>query len=218
MKIVDRIVSALLSLAVIPVAIFTPILHWVYQILGYDIVNSLLGGKLSDGADTGMTEDNVSLYWLYDTLKGFGIDFKEMFANAEVNPVAETVMPFIETAVVFFAVTLVIALVTCIVSAVTNAKKTRMILSGCGIVSLIGMMISFNKFASPVIAGDVTIGSLFDIPALSFITKIYTINLSSAWVFMVMLFAAVILWTLSFILTSDKEDGNKKRKKQGKKV
>ena len=213
MKIADRIVSALLALAVIPTAIFTPILHWIYQILGYDIVNSLLGGKIGDVSDTGMTEDNVSLYWLYDTLKGFGVDFKEMFSKTETNPVTEPIMPFIKTAAIFFVVTLVIALVTGIVCAATNAKKTRMILSGCGIVSLIGMMVSFNKFAVPIMAGDVTVGSLFDMPALSFITKVYTINLSTAWVFMLMLFAAVILWTLSFILTSDKEEGNKKRKK-----
>lgn len=213
MKTADRIVSALLSLAVIPTAIFAPILHWIYQILGYDIVNSLLGGKISDAADTGMTEDNVSLYWLYDTLKGFGVDFKEMFAEKGPNPVTDPIMPFIKAAAIFFVITLVIALVTGIVSAVTNAKKTRMVLSGCGIVSLIGMMVSFNKFAAPIINGDVTIGSLFDLPVLSFIAKVYTINLSSAWVFMVMLFAAVILWTLSFILTSDKEEKNKKTKK-----
>ncbi len=212
MKIVDRIVSALLSFAVIPVAIFVPLLHWIYQILGYDIVNSLFGGKLTDASDTGMTEDNVSLYRLYDTLKGFGVDFKAMFTSDEVDPVTEPIMPFIKIAAVFFMIALVIALVAGIVSVVSNAKKTQMVLGGCGIVSLIGMMVSFNKFASPIVAGDVTIGSLLNMPALSFITKVHTINLSTAWVFMVMLFAGLILWSLSYILTSDKED-----KKQGKK-
>lgn len=215
MKIVDRIVSALLSLAVIPVAIFAPLLHWVYQIMGYDIVNSLLGGKLTDAADTGMTEDNYSLYALYNQLKSFGVDFKELFAgNSEINPAVEPIIPYIKMTAVFLIVTLLIALAACIVSIVSNAKKTQMILGACGIGSLIGMMVSFNKLASPIVAGDITLGSIFDIPAISYITKVHALNLSSAWVFMVMLFAALILWSLSYILTGDKENTIKK---QGKK-
>lgn len=214
MKIVDRVVSALLAFAVIPVAIFTPMLHWIYQIMGYDIVNSLLGGKLTNAADTGMTEDNYSLYALYNQLKSFGVDFKNLFDGGEVNVNVEPILPYIKIAAVFFIVTLLIAFAAGIVSVVSNAKKTQMILSVCGIASLVGMMISFNKFAAPVIAGDITVGSLLNIPALSFITKIYNLNLSSAWVFMVMLFAAIILWSLSYILTTDKEN---KSKKQGKK-
>lgn len=215
MKIVDRVVSALLSLAVIPVAIFVPMLHWVYQIMGYDIVNSLLGGNLTEAGDTGMTEDNYSLYALYNQLKSFGIDFKEMLSgNTEINPAAEPIIPYIKMTVVFLIVTLLIALVTGIVSAVSNAKKTQMILGACGIGSLIGMMVSFNKFASPIVSGNITLGSLFDIPVISFITRMHALNLSTAWVFMVMLFAALILWNLSYILTGDKENTIKK---QGKK-
>lgn len=215
MKIVDRIVSALLSLAVIPVAIFAPMLHWIYQIMGYDIVNSLLGGNLAEAGDTGVTEDNYSLYALYNQLKSFGIDFKEMFAgNSEINPAVEPIIPYIKMTAVFLIVTLLIALAACIVSIVSNAKKTQMILGGCGIASLIGMMVSFNKFASPIVAGDITLGSLLDIPVVSFITKIQALNLSSAWVFMVMLFAALILWSLSYILTGGNENTSKK---QGKK-
>ncbi len=215
MKIVDRIVSALLSFAVIPVAIFTPLFHWIYQIMGYDIVNSLLGGNLTDAADTGMTEDYYSLYALYNQLKSFGVDFKELFSgDTEMSSAAEPIIPYLKTAAVFFVVTLVIALAACIVSIVSNAKKTQMVLGACGIASLIGMMVSFNNFASPIVAGNVTLGSLFNIPAISFITKVYALNLSSAWVFMVILFASLILWSLSYILTGDKENISKK---QGKK-
>ncbi len=215
MKIVDRIVSAFLSLAVIPVAIFTPLIHWIYQILGYDIINGLLNGQLSDAADTGMTEDNLSLYSIYNMLRSFGVDFKEMFSgNTEMNSALEPMLPYIIATGIFFVVTLLIALVAGIVCASTNARKTRMILGGCGIASLIGMMISFNKAVLPLTTGQITPGSLFNIPAISFIIKIHTINLSSAWVFMLMLFAGLILWTLSYILTSDKNETNKK---QGKK-
>lgn len=215
MKIVDRIVSALMSLAVIPVAIFTPLVHWIYQILGYSIINGMLDGALSDVNDTGLTEDNLSLYSLYDLLKSFGFDFKKMFSgDMEMASSLEKILPYLKLTGIFFIIALLIALVTGIICAATNAKKTRMILSGCGIASLIGMMISFNKAVLPLTTGQITPGSLFDMPAISFIIKIETINLSTAWVFMLMLFAGVILWTLSYILTSDKDEPGKK---QGKK-
>lgn len=215
MKIVDRVVSALLSLAVIPVAIFVPIIHWIYQILGYDIINSLLDGKLADAADTGMTEDNLSLYTLYDTLTGFGIDFKEMFSGAnEINSAVEPIIPYVKMTGAFLILTLLIALAACIVSIVSNAKKTQMLLGLCGIGSLIGMIVSFNKVASPILAGDITLGSIFNIPLVSFITKIHALNLSTAWVIMLILFAALVLWSFSYVLTSDKENSSKK---QGKK-
>lgn len=215
MKIVDRIVSALLSLAVIPAAIFAPMLHWIYQIMGYDIVNSLLDGKLTEAGDTGITEDNYSLYALYNQLKSFGVDFKELLSgNSEINPMVEPIIPYVKMTVIFFIVALLIAFAAGIVSVVSNAKKTQMVLGACGIGSLIGMMISFNKFASPIVAGNITLGTLFNLPIISFIANVDTLNLSTAWVLMVMLFAALILWSLSYLLTGDKENTIKK---QGKK-
>ncbi len=215
MKITDRIISALMSLAVIPVAIFTPIIHWIYQIMGYEYINGLLNGQLGDAGDTGMTEDNLSLYNIYTMLQSFGVDFEKWFSgDTEMNPALEPMIPYIIATGIFFVAALIIAFVTGIICAATNAKKTRMILSGFGIATLIGMIISFNKAVLPLTTGQITPGSLFNIPAISFIIKIHTINLSTAWVFMLLLFAGVILWTLSYILTSDKEE---KTKKQGKK-
>ncbi len=203
MKIVDRIVSALLSLAVIPVAIFTPMINWIYQIMGYELINSLLGGELSNPNDTGLTEDDMSLYWIYERLRNFGVDFEAMLQGGEVHSTVQPYMIFIKLTAVFFILALVIALASCIVSIVSNAKKTQMILGGCGIASLIGMMISFNNFASALVDGKFTIGALVDIPFLSYITKFESVTLSSAWVFMLMLFIGLILWSLSYILTSD---------------
>lgn len=212
MKIVDRIVCALLSFAVIPVAIFTPILHWIYQLVGYNLINSLLGGNLTSSDDVGWTEDNFSLYELFGMLKDFGVDFKNLFSSSSTSDAAAQLVPYIKITFVFFISALVIALAAGVVSIVSNAKKTQMILGGCGIVSLIGMMTAFGKFAEPLVNGNITIGSLLDISWLSYVTKIESITLSSAWVFMLMLFVGLILWSLSYVLTSDNN-----YKKQGKK-
>lgn len=219
MKIVDRIVCALLSFGVILAAFFAPLIHWLYQITVYGLANGLLGGVtgeyIGNANDQGWTEDDYSLYNIYKLLKDFGVDFKELFSgNKELNPNLEILVPLIKPVLVFFAITLVIALATGIVSLASKAKTPRMILSGAGIVSLVFLKSSFDKLVLPIIEGKVTLGSLLDIPWLGMIAKIEVINLSGGWVMMIMLFAAVILWNISYILTSDEK--NKAMMKKGK--
>lgn len=218
MKIVDRIVCALLSFGVILAAFFAPIVHWIYQITVYGIANGLIGGLtgeyVGNANDQGWTEDDYSLYNIYKLLKDFDVDIKALFTgNAEINPNLEVFVPLIKPVLICFALVLVIALVTAIVSLVSKMKLPRMILSGAGIVSLIFLKSSFDKLVLPIISGKVTMGSLLDIPWLGMITKIEVINLSGGWVMMIMLFAAIILWNVSYILTSD--DKNKAVKKKG---
>lgn len=219
MKIVDRIVCALLSLGVILAAFFAPLIHWIYQITVYGVANGLLGGLtgdyISNANDQGWTEDDYSLYNIYKLLEDFDVNLKELFAgNAEINPNLEVFAPLIKPVLICFALVLVIALVTAVVSLVSKAKLPRMILSGAGIVSLVFLKSSFDKLVLPIVSGQVTLGSLLDISWLGMITKIEVINLSGGWVMMIMLFAAIILWNVSFILTSDKENKDKKVKKQ----
>lgn len=219
MKIVDRIVCALLSFGVILAAFFAPLIHWLYQITVYGLANGLIGGVtgeyIGNANDQGWTEDDYSLYNIYKLLKDFGVDFKELFSgNKELNPNLEIFVPLIKPVIVFFAITLVIALATGIVSLASKAKTPRMILSGAGIVSLVFLKSSFDKLVLPIIEGKVTLGSLLDIPWLGMIAKIEVINLSGGWVMMIMLFAAVILWNISYILTSDEK--NKAMMKKGK--
>ncbi|MBQ7957981.1 MAG: hypothetical protein IJ279_08075 [Clostridia bacterium] len=219
MKIVDRIVCALLSFGVILAAFFAPLIHWLYQITVYGIANGILGGVtgeyIGNANDQGWTEDDYSLYNIYKLLKDFGVDFKELFSgNKELNPNLEVFEPLIKPVLIFFAITLVIALATGIVSLASKAKTPRMILSGAGIVSLIFLKSSFDKLVLPIVEGKVTLGSLLDIPWLGMITKVEVVNLSGGWVMMIMLFAAVILWNVSYLLTSDEK--NKAIVKKGK--
>lgn len=218
MKIVDRIVCALLSVGVILAAFFAPLVHWIYQITVYGIANGLLGGitgeYISDVNDQGWTEDDYSLYNIYKLLEDFGVDVKELFSgNAELNSNLDVFAPLIKPVLICFAITLAIALVTAIVSLASKAKLPRILLSGAGIISLIFLKSGFDKLVLPVVSGQVTLGSLFDIPWLGLITKVEVVNLSGGWVMMIMLFAAIILWNVSYILTSDKENTDKKVKK-----
>ena len=203
MKIADRIVRALISFAVIPVAFFTGIIHWIYD-LPMEIINS---------DDNGLTEDNYSLYRIYsEFIDGFNIDLKEVFTNSVAD---ETLAPLVYWAKfvgVFFIITLVIALVSSIFAIVTSKKTPSFICGGLGIASLIGMMVSFNKMVEPILSKQITLGNLLDIPMIGAIVDIKVINLSTAWVFMLILFIGLILWSASFILTSDKTETKKGKK------
>ena len=219
MKIVDRIVCALLSFGVILAAFFAPLVHWLYQITVYGLANGLLGNLtgeyIGNANDQGWTEDDYSLYNIYKLLKDFDVNIKELFAgNNEMNPNLEVFVPLIKPVLICFAIVLVIALVTGIVSLASKAKLPRIILSGAGIVSLVFLKSSFDKLVLPIVSGKVTLGSLLDIPWLGMITKIEVINLSGGWVMMIMLFAAIILWNVSYMLTSDEK--NKAKIKKGK--
>lgn len=218
MKIFDRIVCALLSIGVAVAAFFAPLIHWFYQITVYGVANGLIGNVtgdyISSANDQGWTEDDFSLYNIYKLLKSFDVDFKALFSGTqEMNPNLEVFIPLIKPVLISFALVLVIALVTAIVSLASKAKLPRIILSGAGIGALVFLKSSFDALVVPITSGKVTMGSLLDIPWLGLITKIEVINLSGGWVMMIMLFAAVILWNVSYILTSDKENTNKKVKK-----
>ena len=228
MKVVDRVVSALISLGVIVAAFFAPLIHWIYQITIYGLANGLLGGLtgeyIGNANDQGFTEDDMSLYNIYDMLKSFGVNIKDLFSgNNEPNPNLETLAPLAKPVAVFFVLTLVIALVAMFVSIFSNAKKTLMGIGACGIVSLILLKSSFDKLVAPFVAGEITLGGLLDIPFLGMVTKVEVVNLSGGWVMMIMLFAALILWSLSYMLTSEKETKTIKEKqpkavKKGKKA
>ncbi len=222
MKIVDRVVCALISLGVIIAAFFAPLIHWIYQITVYGLANGLLGQltgqHIGTPDDQGFTEDDMSLYNIYDMLKDFGVNIKDLFSgNNEPNPNLEMLAPLAKPVLIFFALSLVIALVAMFVSIFSNAKKTLMGIGACGIVSLIFFKSSFDKLVAPIVEGKITLGGLFDIPLLGMVTKVEVVNLSGGWIMMIMLFAALILWNLSYMLTSEK-DAVAVKKKQPKEV
>ncbi|MBE6783055.1 MAG: hypothetical protein E7536_03495 [Ruminococcaceae bacterium] len=211
MKILDRVVSALASLGVIVLAFFAPIVHWLYELPPWQLITGIIGGQPND---KGLTADDVSIYDILTLFKDFGIDIKTIFAGGEEpNPNLDIFVPLVKPVVIFFALTLVIALAAAIVSIVSNAKKTQMALGAAGIISLILLKSSFDKLVAPIVSGQVSVAGLFNISWLSMIVKIDTITLSGGWVYMIMMFAFLILWSLSYILTSDEKKQDKKKQR-----
>lgn len=211
MKIVDKIVTTLLSALTIPVAIFAPLVHVLYQITAWQMIEQFVGS--SDPTDTGLTEDAVSVKWMIEkTVNGNfslgGIDtskFTESF---------RAIFPFLVAAGILFALAAVTGVVLFVTAAVSRAKKTQCIMCAVGIAQLIASGILFSKFASPIVDGTVSVGSVMESllgesysTLSSFLTSsvinVQRLNLTTAWSVMMMLFFAVMIWNVSYMITNN---------------
>lgn len=218
MKIADRIITSLLAVGAIVAAIFSPLIHLLYQINGWD----LLGITSSIENDTGVTEDGISVWYVIRQIRtgvfsGGKLDFSAMDERVV------TILHFFIASMIIFAVAVLIALVLAVVCASTSAKKTQCVIAGIGIVDLAACGIVFNKFAQPIMTGAITPGNLiksltggalgdnlFGSIALSSIVRIEEVNLSSAWVLMIMIFSVIIVWNVCLLITAPKDDNIKK--------
>lgn len=218
MKIADRIITTLLAVGAIVAAIFSPLIHLLYQLNGWD----LLGITSPLENDTGITEDGISVWYVIGkirsgTFSGTKLDFSTMDERVV------TIIHFFIASMIIFAVAVLIALVLAVVCASTSAKKTQCVIAGIGIIDLAACGIVFNKFASPIISGAITPGNLvksltggalgdgmFGSLAISAIVRFEEINLSSAWTLMIMIFSVIIIWNVCLLITTPKDGKIKK--------
>ena len=117
----------------------------------------------------------------------------------------------------FFAIALLVASATVIVAAATNSRKATASLGAAGLLSIIGMRIAFSAVSSAVKAGTLTLGSLTDMSFMNLFGKIVLITMSTAPVVMAVLFLAILIWNVSFILIDLGEEQPKKKAKNAKK-
>lgn len=197
MKIVYRIVSALLALCVIPAAYFIQILNY-----GISAVVVNIG-------------ENISIKYMYDEFLDESSPFHglftgkgDMFANAAVK----SLMPAGICFAVFFALALILSLVIFFFAVFSKKQLVITCLGGAGLLSVIGMYISFGRIAAPLLKGTISISSILNMQSLGFLIdsaiKIKVLELTSAPLLMGLTFAAIVIWGFAFILT---DDGSEKR-------
>ncbi|MBQ7579846.1 MAG: hypothetical protein IJU39_00895 [Clostridia bacterium] len=213
MKITDKIVTVLLSALTIPVAIFAPLVHILYNITAWGLIEQLAGS--SSSGDSGLTEDTISVKWLFEKLINGDFSFGEI-DKSNFTDAFKAIYPFLIAAGILFALAALTGVVLFATAVVSRAKKTQCVISGVGIALLIACGITFSKFASPIVSGTVTAGSVLQSlfgESLSSLTSILTssvievqrLNLTTAWSVMMVLFFAVIIWNVSYMLTSSEE-------------
>ena len=118
---------------------------------------------------------------------------------------------------VCFALALLIALAIIIVAAATNSRKTTAALGAAGLLSIIGMRIAFSAVSSAVKAGTLTLGSLTDMSFMNLFGKIVLVTMSTAPAVMTVLFLAILIWNVAFIVIDLGEEQPKKKAKHAKK-
>lgn len=202
MKALNRIVTALLAIAVFPVAYFTDLITVYMHATIYDsnIVENLSVKRIIEL----FTGDGL----FADLVKGGASELPDGLLKFKGNFIAF---------VVFFAIALLIALAIIIVAAATNSRKTTAALGAAGILCLIGMKIAFSDIAAAVDAGKLTLSSLTDMAFMNLFGKIVLVTMSTAPVVMAVLFLAILIWNVAFIAIDLGEEKPKKKAKHAKK-
>ncbi|NLP47466.1 MAG: hypothetical protein GX345_00810 [Clostridiales bacterium] len=209
MKFVYRLVAALLALAIIPSAYFLSFFYYSFdagllyvadEVYISDTVNSLSGN------------DSV----IKDLLTGKS----EILSSHGVEQIKPTLIIF----VAFFALALILSLIIFFFALFSNKQGLITALAGGGLASMAGVYISFGHMAKMLTSGQIPLSSFFESQGLSFLLNLgiqladsilglKALRLTSATLIMTVLFAAIVIWGLAFILTDDsKEKVDKKAK------
>lgn len=203
MKALNRIVTALLAIAVFPVAYFT------------DLITVYMHATIYDSNIV----ENLSVKRIIELFTGDGL-FAGVFNKDNMSEIPEGLLKFkgnFIAFVVFFAIALLVALAIIIVAAATNSRKTTAALGAAGILCLIGMKIAFSDIAAAVDAGKLTLGSLTDMSFMNLFGKIVLVTMSTAPAVMTVLFLAILIWNVAFIVIDLGEEQPKKKAKNAKK-
>ncbi|MBQ6624421.1 MAG: hypothetical protein IIX39_01195 [Clostridia bacterium] len=220
MKITDKIVTSLLAFCVLPVAIFFPLIRVLYQINGWEIFQNMVDIPNAVENDTGLTEDSFSIWFVFKNFFSGGLSMSG-FDFSNVDDSVKAVLPYLIAAGILFALGVVIGIALFIVNVATKAKKTQCIISAVGIIDLSICGILFSKVAKPIVDGSISVGTLLSsvlgsggesnfgkVLATSLIS-IKELNLTSAWSIMILIFAVIIIWNVSYMLTRDEVKGGK---------
>jgi len=203
MKALNRIVTALLAAAIFPVAYFT------------DIITVYAHANLYDSNIV----EALSIKRIVELFTGDGL-FAGVFNKDNMSEIPEVLLKFkgnFIAFVVFFAIALLVALAIIIVAAATNSRKTTAALGAAGLLSIIGMRIAFSAVSSAVKAGTLTLGSLTDMSFMNLFGKIVLVTMSTAPAVMTVLFLAILIWNVAFIVIDLGEEQPKKKTKNAKK-
>ena len=195
--------TALLALAAIPIAIFSPM---------FRIVGDISIGKTFVGED-------VSIYDIYDlffsknsTFSGFG-DFKL------TDPVRAT-LPALIVSGVLLALAILLGLTAAGLAIGSSRKKLPVLcLSVASLLCIIGMFISFNRyFAVPYLDGTISVGNLGFIEEgileaiFSALIHLRVLQISSAGFLLGGLYGAMAMWLLAYMLVELGETPKSKQK------
>lgn len=215
MKILNRIVTFLLGLAVFPVIYTRIILRIIVSIAGDSSAYTILQGIMGETVDNGL-ELTFTLKEAIQHIQEGTFSFSGM--NFDISKLPEEMLVTKEWAIatiVLLALALLIALIIMGCALFTQAHKTVMAFSASAIAFCFAAMGCFSKFAEPFLSGEIdvakflgqsllgdsgliaSIGSVFISGAIS----VDALQLGSAVITMAIVFAVILIWTFAYYIT-----------------
>ncbi len=153
MKIIYKVLSAILSFAVLPVLFFVPFLRLKINLplsidLGFKEYSSIF--DLIRASRNQTPEQKEILKKLLDAITDKNSTLGEMFTNR----------PFFYAFLVFFILTVLVTVALCVFSIISKKPGVVMGIAGGGILSAFLMNAMFNAFAKPLLSGQIGLKSL----------------------------------------------------------
>lgn len=220
LDIVSRVITCGLA-AAIPVAAYVlSIIYYEFESTAIALVSKLMGNE----SDTGIT-------YGYITIKGFVKDFLPTLLSpsdnsgrgAQLWEALEPLHSAIYATGIVFTVSLLISVVIFFASCFSNSNKIPLVLSVAGLASTGGMAVAFRALTGPIVDGsfqltgtllstvlsglfgDSAIGALIGSLAgavSDMIIKFTVINLSTAWITMMVCYVIIIIWHGAMLLVN----------------
>ena len=214
MKAVYRVVAALLAALTVPALYFLNLIHYVIKL------------NVTDG----FLNDNVTTQQLVNILTDF---FRKSGHKPLGSHLAEALLPLKPSAIVtlvFAAIMLLMVLAVVICSAFTNARKTNLTFACVGAAATIGAMAAFNHMTALIINNVVPLSKILNAAmadSSSFlaglgsffgagnVTAVFgdlvLLRLGSGFTATLILFSAIIAWTVAFLLVDMDPDAKGKK-------
>ncbi|MBQ5592111.1 MAG: hypothetical protein IIU80_04130 [Clostridia bacterium] len=226
MKILNRIVTFVLAVAVFPSIVTRVLLRLIVSVAKDSTAYTLLSGFMKETIDSGL-EITFSVQDIFDYLRDGSLSFDGMSISFDKLPAEMLVTKnWLIASAVLLVLSLVIALTIMGCALFAQAHKTVMGLGVGGAACCFGAISCFSRFAEPFVAGDVDIGAflgeilLGDNKIVSSIGSIFmsgavnvdVLQLGNAVITMAILFIAVTLWTFAYFITLPTEAKPKKAK------
>ncbi len=219
LDVVSRIITCGLAVAIPAAAYFLSIIYYEFQSTAIALLSKFVGGEENDDGIT----------YGYITIKGFVKDFWPTIASSKDGKESElwTALEPLHNAIyatgIIFAITLVIAVVIFFTACFSNSNKLPLIFSVLGLCSTAGLAIAFRAVTAPIVDGSFPLtdtlgstlfGGLFGgayimsllgtlLGSLSeLIIKFNVINLSTAWVTMIVCYLLILIWHGAMLLVN----------------
>lgn len=225
MKIVYKIVAAVLALLVIPALLFFGLVHFQVKSVALQLLATLSQSEESarliaenGGAAPDTIDDTLSFYDIAKMVNEFSGDGEDA-EDAESEAAFKEAVDKLKVRFISLAISALLIVVAAVATAVTAivAKENRKVMYVAlgGLVPCVLFKFAFETIAAPFISGEISPATLFNNFLMALIANIEELDLSKSFYVIPALFLAVIAWTVLYNFTLPEEERLARKQRLG---